>query len=182
MPVTKVKQFRTSRSIKQKLPKNYFFFPKSKYELSTSNIYISVNGKLFKPVLGKYEVVKFNVEDNGSFRIKYGIPGTTQGGHVSGEFDKISEEKYNSQKDKKFGKIKQPKRILKDFFFNDEKQILGFTYKGDWEIQLKDRYKVEIVIKKFKIQFIKKNEYDKAKEFITPFLELKGKFYQQIKE
>jgi len=82
---------------------------------------------------------------------------------------------------KRFGDLKKPKRVIKNIYFDDDKQILGFTYEGDWEIQLKHRYKYEHVVKKFKIRFLKKYEFDKTKEFLEPFIELKNKYYQLLK-
>lgn len=168
MPVIKLEKIK----IKRKIPKNVFIFPKATHAVKTNDIYIYVNTKLFKPIEKEN---RFVLKNNGDFTIHY------KNGYIGGTFDKISDEKSYNNMIKRFGKFKKPKRILKNIYFDDDKRILEFTYEGDWETQLKDRYKHEHVIKKFKIRFLKKYEYDKTKEFLEPFIELKNKYYQLIK-
>lgn len=72
------------------------------------------------------------------------------------------------------------KSETKNFQFNDDKKIILFTYSGPWDLELKNSIKTEKVVKNFQIIFQRPIDYDKCKENMLPYLELKGKYYQDI--
>lgn len=68
---------------------------------------------------------------------------------------------------------------FKDFYFDDYKHELGWKWEGLYQYE---KQKSKHTKKSFKIQFEKEKEYLKAKELMLSYLELKGKYYQQIKK
>lgn len=65
-----------------------------------------------------------------------------------------------------------------NFYFDDNKFEIGWVWKG-MSYFSKIPKKQE---KSFEITFLKEKDYEKVKGFIQPHLEIKGKFYQQIKQ
>lgn len=63
-----------------------------------------------------------------------------------------------------------------NFYFNDDKLKIGWQWKNMLYLN-----KISKKEKSFEITFLKEKDYKKVKGFMQPHLEIKGKFYQQIK-
>lgn len=133
---------------------------KNRYYFKTKNIKIIVN--------------KRNYKENVEFTIWYAdsmIPIIVKFG--TGTLDiNLCVNKLNESIIKKYT---IPQKI-ENIFFDDESNEISFVYKGEWSYSKKKPIKM---IKDFKIQFLKKKEFEQSKELMIPCLIKSGKYFKR---